>query len=355
MNRTSRYVSSFAAIAGIALLGYLLRRAGVSTVVQAIRLFGAGFLVLLFLSGIRQCLRAIAWRCCIDPEAHPQRLRDLFTLRLIGESVTDLSPAGPFLGETVKVWAVSKSIPARFGVTSVVIEDLIYSLGTGLFVLTGSLLLFVSTARQHHWVKAGGAMILLALATIILAILVQRNHLLGSFFLRTRNLPRGQALLARYGQAIRGWEAGIREFFRTRRKHFLGVLSIEIAVNVISFGETYLILKGATAHASFLNAYLVESANRCAQLVAAFVPFGLGVDEGTTTATLQSLGRTLGEGVSVAAIRKIRSLFWDFVGLGLAAHFMIARRAERRGTSLAPNQREDVPQSLEITMAERIP
>jgi hypothetical protein len=355
MNRTSRYVSFFAAAAGIALLGYLLRRAGVSTVVQAIRLLGAGFLVLLFLSGIRQCLRAIAWRCCIDPEAHPQRLRDLFTLRLMGESVTDLSPAGPFLGETVKVWAVSKSIPARFGVTSVVIEDLIYSLGTALFVLTGSVLLFVSTARKHHMVKAGGAMFLLALATIILAILVQRNHLLGRFFLRTRNSPRGQALLARYGQAIHGWEAGIREFFRTRRKHFLGVLSIEVAVNVISFGETYLILKGATAHASFLNAYLVESVNRCAQLVAAFVPFGLGVDEGTTTATLQSLGRTLGEGVSVAAIRKIRSLFWDFVGLGLAAHFMIARRAERRGTSLAPNQREDVPQSLEIAMTERIP
>jgi len=33
---------------------------------------------------------------------------------------------------------------------------------------------------------------------------------------------------------------------------------MEIAVNVISFGETYLILKSATAHASFLNAYLVS-------------------------------------------------------------------------------------------------
>jgi hypothetical protein len=354
MNRTSRYVSLFAAAAGIALLVYLFRRAGVGTVVQSMRLLGAGFLALIFLSGIRHCLRAIAWRCCVDPGAHPQRLLDLFTLRLMGESVTDLSPAGPFLGETVKIWAVSKSITARFGVTSVVVEDLIYSLGTGLFVLTGFFLLFVSTARKHYLLNPGEAMVLLALATILFAILVQRSHLLGKLFLRMSNSAWGQALLARYGQAIRGWEAGIGEFFRTRRKLFLGVLSIEIAVNVISFGETYLILKGATAHASFLNAYLVESANRCAQLVAAFVPFGLGVDEGTTTVTLQSLGRTLGEGVSVAAIRKIRSLFWDFVGLGLAAHFMIARRAEGRGTSLAPNQREDVAQSLEIAAAERI-
>ncbi len=140
MNRTSRYVSFFAAVAGIALLGYLLRQAGVSTVVQAIRLLGAGFLVLLFLSGIRHYLRAIAWRCCVDPGAPSQRLLDLFALRLMGESVTDLSPAGPILGEAIKVWAVSKSIPAGFGVTSVVIEDLTYSAGTASFVLTGFLI-----------------------------------------------------------------------------------------------------------------------------------------------------------------------------------------------------------------------
>ena len=355
MNRTSRCVSFLATVAGITLLGYLLRRAGVSTVVQAIRLMGAGFLALLFLSGIRHGLRAIAWRCCMDPGAPPQRFLDLVALRLMGESATDLSPAGPILGETLKVWAVSKSIPARFGVTSVVIEDLTYSVGTASFVLTGFLLLLVSTARKHDLVNPGGAMILLALAAILLAIAVQKNHLLRKLFLRLRTSARGQALLARHGPALRGWKVGVREFFRIRRRLFLGVLTMEIAVNVISFGETYLILKSATAHASFLNAYLVESANRCAQLVASFVPFGLGVDEGTTTATLRSLGRSLSEGVSVAIIRKIRSLFWDFVGLGLAAHFMMARREQIRGTPLARNHREDVPQALAAAIAGRIP
>jgi hypothetical protein len=354
MSRTSRHASFFAAVAGIALLGYLLRRAGVSTVVQAIRLLGAGFLALLFLSGIRQCLRAIAWRCCVDPGAPPQRLLDLFALRLMGESVTDLSPAGPILGETIRVWAVSKTIPSRFGATSVVVEDLIYSLGTASFVLAGFLILLVSTARSQHLVELGGAPILLAPATMILAIVVQRSHLLGKLFLRMSNSARGQALLARYGQTLRVWEAGISEFFRSRRRAFLGVLLIDIVVNLISFGETYLILKSTTAHASLLTAYLVESANRCAQLVALFVPFGLGVDEGTTTATLQSLGRSLSEGVSVAAIRKIRSLFWDFVGLGVVAHFMIARRADRRNALLALDQTEGIPQTLEVATVERI-
>jgi len=353
MIRTSRYVNLLAAAAGVALLGYLLRRVGVSSVIQAIRLLGAGFLILLVLSGIRHLLRVVAWRCCLDPEAPSQRFLDLFTLRLIGESVTDLSPAGPLLGETVKAWAVSKNIPAKFGVTSVVVEDLIYSLGTGLFVTAGFLILLVSTANKHHLVKPSGVMILLALATIAVAIIVRQKQLPEKIFLRIRNTSRGQAFIARYGQAVCSWGAQIRDFFRTRKKLLLAVISIEVAVNAISLGETYLILRGATAHASLLNAYLVESANRCAQLVASFVPFGLGVDEGTTTAVLHSLGRTLSEGVSVAAIRKIRSLFWDFVGLGLAAHFMIARRAERRRTSLVPDQGDDLPPNLEIATVER--
>jgi uncharacterized membrane protein YbhN (UPF0104 family) len=84
------------------------------------------------------------------------------------------------------------------------------------------------------------------------------------------------------------------------------------------------------------------------------VPFGLGVDEGTTTATLQSLGRSLSEGVSAAVIRKLRSLFWDFVGLGLAANFVMARREKSRATLPVQIHREKVPQALETAMAERI-
>lgn len=354
MNRTSRYVSFFAAMVGLALLVYLARRAGVTTIVQSIRLFGSGFLVLLFLSGIRQCLRAIAWRQCVDSGAHRQRIWDLFTLRLIGESVTDLSPAGPLLGETVKVWAASKNLPSKFGLSSVVIEGLMYSLGTGMFVLSGFLLLVVSITHTYHLAKAAGCLILSMFVAISFVIVAQRNHLFVGTFDRIRNLHWGQAILGRYSHHIHGWRAGVLDFFRTRRHLLIGILAIEIAVNLISFGETYLILRGATAHASFLNAYLVESANRCAQLVASFVPFGVGVDEGTTAATLHSLGRTLSEGVSVAAIRKLRSLFWDFVGLGLAAHFMTVRRAQRRATSMSNAHSENSTQDLETATAVRV-
>src|SRR5882672_1131447 len=216
MIRTSRFVSVLAAAAGAALLAYLLRRVGVGTVVQAIRLVGAGFLTLVMLSGIRHLLRAVAWRCCVDPGAPSQRLAHLFTLRLIGESITDLSPAGPILGETVKAWGVSKNIPAKFGVASVLIEDLIYSFGTGLFVITGFLILLASMADKYHFVKPSGVMVLLILATIIFTIASKQRHPFERIFHRIRNTSRGLSFVARYGLAAQSLGTQIRDFFRTR-------------------------------------------------------------------------------------------------------------------------------------------
>ena len=83
----------------------------------------------------------------------------------------------------------------------------------------------------------------------------------------------------------------------------LGLLGLVFATNFTGIGEAYLILKVTTAHASLLTAYLVESANRAVQLVFAFVPLGLGVDEGMTAAMLRALGYGAGDGVSLAISR----------------------------------------------------
>lgn len=133
------------------------------------------------------------------------------------------------------------------------------------------------------------------------------------------------AFLERHEHDLRAMEMDIYDFFLTRRSLFLSLLALEFATNFTGIGEAYLILKATTAHASLLAAYLVESANRAVQLAFAFVPFGLGVDEGMTAATLRALGYGASEGVSLAIIRKIRTVFWVALGLLSAAKYSFAR------------------------------
>jgi uncharacterized membrane protein YbhN (UPF0104 family) len=68
------------------------------------------------------------------------------------------------------------------------------------------------------------------------------------------------------------------------------------------------------------------------QLAFSFVPLGLGIQEGAAAATMQALGYTPTEGVSLAIIRKIRSVFWAALGLLLAARYSISRPAEEEST-----------------------
>jgi Lysylphosphatidylglycerol synthase TM region len=352
MKRASHYVSFLSLAGGLGLLAYVLHRAGVNTVVAAMRLMGSAFLTILVLSGLRHFLRTVAWRSSLDPGVPSPGFLNLLTIRLIAESATDLSPAGPLLGETIRAWAAAKTISSTVGVTSVLIEDLAYGLGTALFVLLGAFTIFASAIRRTP-VNVAVIAALLIVAALILFLILQQRQACQELAVRMRHNKYAQKFFDRHGRTIGDWVTGVRSFLQRRKKLLLAILLIEIAVNVISLAETALIVTMTTAHASLMTAYLIESANRGVQLISGFVPFGLGVDEATTAATLRSLGHSLQDGVSVAVVRKIRSIFWDLIGLGLAAHFAYTRRSQGDVCS-ARKEAVGLAQGLELATQRRI-
>ncbi len=118
---------------------------------------------------------------------------------------------------------------------------------------------------------------------------------------------------------VRAVVSDIRDFFVAHRELFAFVFAVELATNFTGIAEAYLILKVTAAHVSLTGAYVVEAANRAVQLAFSFAPFQLGVQEGAAAGTLQALGYAASEGVSLAIVRKIRTVFWTAVGLALAA------------------------------------
>ena len=327
MARKPHYVRTLATVASVSLFVYMLGRTSTVTVVDKARMLGWGFAFLIILSGARQVLRTLAWHDCVEPDGRRPGLLDLFGLRLVGEAFNSLTPAGPLVGETAKAWAASQSMPAQSSVSSVVIENLIYYLAAVLFMLSGAVFVLLKLAPFHRsgWLAGGLVICFLASMAVAYWIVRRRISLLGKTLDYLKRVGLGRAFLERHEHDLRAIEVGIHDFFLTRKSLLLGLFGLEFATNFTGIGEAYLILKATTAHASLLAAYLVESANRAVQLVFAFVPLGLGVDEGIAAATLQALGYGASEGVSVAIIRKIRTVFWVALGLLLAAKYSFAR------------------------------
>ena len=329
MKTTLRYLRPLASIASFALFVYVLKRSGPGAVLDKIRLLGWGFAFLILLSGARHVLRSVAWSYCVPIGGRRPTPLELFGPRLMSEALNDLTPAGPLLGETAKLAVVSRLLPAPAAASSVVIENLVYTLAAVLFMVSGLALALLKLATPHGLRWIGGELVICLLAPIAVAgwMVSRRILLLGRTLDYLKRARLGWAFLESHQHYLRSVERTIHDFFLTRRSIFLAVLGIEIATNFTGIGEAYLILKVTAAHSSLLAAYLAESANRAVQLAFSFVPFGLGIQEGAATATLQALGYAASEGVSLAIIRKIRTLFWAALGLLLAAKYSIARPA----------------------------
>jgi uncharacterized membrane protein YbhN (UPF0104 family) len=328
MKKTFRHLRPVASIASVALFVYVLRRTGITTVLDSARALGGGFILLILLSGLRHALRTAAWHACIGPTSFRPGWFELFGLRLVGEALNGVTPAGPLLGESVKVWAASKCMLASSSASSVVIENIIYGLGAGLFMLSGAVLLLVSTSRVRLgvWTVVTG---LVASVFLAWAILRQRSPLIACLLDRLPATSRLKRFLDPYEARIKAVEAEVYDFFLTRRAAFIGILSLEFLTNFTGVAEVYLILRVTTAlHFSLMTAYLVEVANRAVQLFFAFVPFGLGVEEGAAAGTLNALGYGASQGVSVAILRRARTVFWATLGLLLAARYCLVRPVE---------------------------
>jgi uncharacterized protein (TIRG00374 family) len=332
---TSHSLRLLAAFASVLLFAWMVSRTGLGTILDQTRLLGAGLVLLVLLSGFRHVLRAVVWQRCIRPEDRNVSLVDLFSLRLVGDAITEIAPGGPLFGEPAKVLAASQYMPALSSASSVFIENVIYGFAALLFMLSGVTLALLDLATPHAFRWIGGGLFLGLLLLILIAWLIigRRTLVLGRICDYLKNIGLKWTVLERYGQDLRAFEESVYDSFANRRSILFLMLAIEFATNFTGVAEAHLILRATTTHASFTAAYLVESASRAVQFACAFVPFGLGVQEGAAAFTLKAVGYTVSEGVSLAIIRKIRTAFWAGIGLVLAGKFSVARGAEESGAS----------------------
>jgi hypothetical protein len=324
MKQRRHHLRWLAVVASSVLFVYFVARAHPDVILIKIRLLGWSFAFLILLSGIRNLLRAVAWSYCVRTHGvHPDGF-DLFGPRLVADALSDSMPAGPLFGETSRVVSISRFIPAQAGASSVLIENLIFSLAAALFILGGValVLLTFTTPQSFRWL--GGTLVIGFLGVVLAACwMVRRRIPVLEWMLDYSRRAGLRGFLERHQSQLRAIERDIYDFFLAHKRLFLLVFAIEFATNFTGVGEAYLILKITAAHTSLFAAYLAEATCRAVQLTFSFVPFGLGVQEGTAGAALQALGYAASEGVSLAIVRKMRTVFWTALGLLLAARYAV--------------------------------
>jgi hypothetical protein len=319
MSRVTRVVSS---LAGILLFIYALRAAGVQNVVDGIRKTGVGFVWIMLLSGLRYVIRCLAWQLCVEP---PERLsmRDALSAFITGDAIGNLTFFGPVASEGTKAVVARRHLSTLSALSSIALENIFYALSVAVMVLLGALVFATTFQRNALTQVATYASIAaaLTLAIVTLLLLYRRPRVLTSLvqFIVERTSRFG---LQSRVESIRELEDRVHRFASSYPNRVVQVLFYELLFHVGGVAEIYVLLVllvGGTPQTLLLQSIVLETVNRIITVAFKFVPMRIGVDEAGSGLATQVLALTTGVGVTLAIVRKARTLVWSAVGVGLIA------------------------------------
>jgi Lysylphosphatidylglycerol synthase TM region len=335
-------------LVGLALFSYFVRKAGFNQVLEGISRLGAGFLLVIAISAIRQIARSIAWTLCMEPPVR-LRFRDALRARIMGDAIGNILPfAGFLVSEPAKPALIRDRVPLMAGFSALAIENLFYALSVALFIFSGMVALLLSfTLPKGLRVVSIITMVVIAVVVALGAALIIKRL---KFISGTAGFLHRRGLNAKWVEKGRTLEERIYGFYQRNSARFVPILLLEACFHLAGAAEIYVTLSFISPDQppTFLTAFILESVNRVITVAFKFIPLRMGVDEAGTGRVSKVLQFTMATGVTLAIVRKGRDVFWAATGMILLLQRGLSLRTVARDAeaALAEQAKVNAPTSL---------
>lgn len=312
------YFGILFAVLGVVLFVYFVEKSGLREIAGGIKRLGAGFVLVLFIAGIRFAVRALAWTRCFEAP-YKLRFRDAFKTFVVSDAVGNIAgPLNIIVTEPAKAAFVRDRVPIMPTVSAIAIELLFYTLSVALLIFTGALALLLNFSLPKILrIASIGALLAIAafLPLAYLAVRRQIKFLSGALnALESRGVAR--KWVAKTQPRISAIEDRIYTFYAGNSSRFLSILLLECCFHLAGVTEIYVVLLFISdTPPTFLAAFALEWINRLVNVVFKPVPLRIGVDEAVTGFLANALHFGTGVGVTLAIIRKARVISWAALGI----------------------------------------
>jgi len=308
------------ALLGCLLFSYFVWKAGIGDILNGIERLGAGFLIIVAISGIRKVVRALAWYQCFESTGD-LRFREALAAVIAADALGTVMPLGMMVSEPAKAALVREKAPFMTGLSAIAIENLFYSLSVAVFIFCGmAVMLYTFPLPQPIRIASVAALVCVVafLAVGFVGIRKQWKILSGLVeFLYQRGI--GVKLLGPRRERVRMLEDRIYGFYVRHQSRFLLIIFFEACFHMAGVLEAYVTLAfiSGPSSASLLAAFILESVNRIITVVFKFIPLRMGVDEWGSGSVTRLLNLGTPSGVTLAVVRKGRDLAWTAIGVAL--------------------------------------
>lgn len=273
-----RWYLPAAAALGIGLFGWTIYSVGPRELAMQMRTLAPVLPLILALAGVRFWCQAAGWRLAMPRDQRPSWTA--VCAAVVAGEAAGYFAWGPVSREPMKALLVADRVPQRTALAAAVFERFMYTIPATLLIVLG---IAIAAVRFHFvgWFLVGCA---IALAAALAAGNYWRR--VGGDFHRHRSSLAAMALLA----------------------------AAQETSNVI---EAYLVLLWLGAAPAITAVVVLEGLSRLMNSAGQFIPGKLGVTEAATTALAQGLSLGGAHGLSLALARRVRSLAWGAIGIGL--------------------------------------
>jgi putative membrane protein len=308
--RLTFYLLGFA---GAALFTGLLIREGAAQVGSAIAKAGWALLAIVayhFLVPV--FLDSMAW-WVLFPRAERPRLRKIYWMRWIGESVSTLVPSAAVGGDIVRArMAAISGTPVATAAATVLVDLTLGVFTQAAFTLLGVVLL-VNTTGQRSFVGPTIVGTIIGVAAVGGFYFVQRLGMfrfLARMIAKLANSPEWQSLV-HSGAAL---DDTVRSIY-ARRRAVVACCSWTILSLILNSGEIFIALWALNLPATAANAIILQSMALTIRSVAFPVPGGIGVQESGYVLVGNLLGIPGETAFALSLIARVRELGFGIPGL----------------------------------------
>ena len=322
----------FLAFVGAALFVGLLVREGLPQVGKAFATAGWWILaVVAYHFCVPVFLDALAW-WVLFPSAERPKLKSIYWMRWIGESVSTLVPSAAVGGDIVRArLAAIHGAPVPVAAGTVIVDLTLGVFTQAAFTLLGVVLLVEATGQRSF---VGPTIIgtLVGVAAVGGFYFVQRLGMFG-FLARMigklANSPEWQSLV----QSGETFDQTVRALY-ARRSALIGCCAWTILSLILNSGEIWIALHALHLNASVISAVTLQSTILTVRSVGFAVPSGLGVQEGGYVLIGALLGIDGTNALALSLIARVRELALGVPGL-LTWQIIEGRRLLRAPTEPA--------------------
>lgn len=310
------------AIPGLVVLFFLLFFLNVDFRLAALMLDKVRWKIfgILIISGFAYILATISWRLCFEKSDDNLNYKSLFSIRLIGESLSVSNPTGIIGGDALKVLILkTKNIPYENALQSVVVSRGLTVLSFLLILFTSSFFLLRISLSANSWITAVMNLAVAITASFYCFKVLSSPSLM--IYKLVKKLDKiffdtiGSGLLKK----LKYLNIKIAIFFRDRRSQL--VLAFLLLVIHWIFGalEYYYIMLVLDDPIRFNESLILEFGTSLSRSLFAFIPFQIGIEEMSHKVLFQLIGIQSEETwLTVSILKRIRQLFW--ISLALSAY-----------------------------------